>query len=219
SGPCVGPGSGPVGLPGAPCRRAPATCGSPVAPEQRGDVMPLGGQHGAAFLVATLAERELDEPPPPLGGTGIEAARRRRDRDRGLLAHARSRAFSRCHCTVFLRPISSVKLGTQRSVRRVFSMFTTRRRMLSMSRRFVCCASSAEPTSRDRIVANSFTRVSTPVPTLNTSPSERSDWAASTVASTASSMYVKSRVWLPSPWITGAWPANSESMNLATTPQ
>src|SRR5262249_44049973 len=176
--------------------------------QQRPDVAPLGGQQVPAPGVVALRERVLDEP----------FAVRPRARAAGA-AHARSRAFSRCHCTVLRRPASSVTFGTQRSVRRVFSMFTTRRRMLSISRRFVCCGSTFTPTRRTSSAASSLTRGSTPVPTLNTSPTARADWAASTVASTASSMYVKSRVWLPSPWITGGLPENSDSMNLATTPQ
>ncbi len=72
---------------------------------------------------------------------------------------------------------------------------------------------------RIRISASWLTRVSMPVPTLNTSPTARSEVAARTVASTASAMNVKSRVWSPSPWIIGGLPASSASMNLATTPQ
>ena len=47
-------------------------------------------------------------------------------------------AFAASHSAVSARPRSSVTWGDQRSIRRIFSMFTTRRRMLSMSRRSMC---------------------------------------------------------------------------------
>ncbi len=50
-----------------------------------------------------------------------------------------------------------------------------------------------------------------PVPTLKTSPSARGWIADRSVASTASSMYVKSRVCSPSPWIDSGSPVERRS--------
>ena len=52
------------------------------------------------------------------------------------------------HRAVSSRPRSSVNCGVQRSIRRIFSMLTTRRRMLSMSRRSTCWMSIDVPRAR-----------------------------------------------------------------------
>ena len=57
----------------------------------------------------------------------------------------RAQGDRRAHWAVSSRPRSSVNCGVQRSMRRIFSMLTTRRRMLSMSRRSTCWMSIAVP--------------------------------------------------------------------------
>lgn len=94
-------------------------------------------------------------------------------------------------------PASSAICGDQRSIRWILSMFTTRCRMLSTSRRQRVSTSADGPTAAPIIRASSITMVSVPVPMLSTSPSPRGRTAARRVASTAWSTEAKLRVCIP----------------------
>src|SRR5438034_4751034 len=56
-----------------------------------------------------------------------------------------------------------------------------------------------------------------PQPTLKTSPPTDAARAASRLASTTLSMYVKSRDWAPSPWTSRGWPRRPQRMNRGIT--
>ena len=118
-------------------------------------------------LAGGSAPRGARRPPPDEGGRVLlEPASRQRQTDR-----------------------SASIWGDQRSIRRAFSMLTTRRRMLSMSRRSMWRDVDLDAERlADRVPPGALTDVSMPVPTLKTSPSARGRIAARSVASTASSM-------------------------------
>ncbi len=61
-----------------------------------------------------------------------------------------------------------------------------------------------------------LTLVSSPVPMLSTSPLP--PVTALMKASTTSSTYTKSRVWVPSPKMVQAWPPSRRPAKMATTP-
>src|SRR5206468_161648 len=74
---------------------------------------------------------------------------------------------------------------------------------------------------RPRIVS-SFAMISrrltrSPQPTLKTSPPTEAARAASRLASTTLSMYVKSRDWAPSPWTSSGFPRRPQRMNRGIT--
>src|SRR5437867_8409964 len=71
-------------------------------------------------------------------------------------------------------------------------------------------------------IASSFAIISSrltrsPQPTLNTSPPTPAVRAASRLASTTLSIYVKSRDWAPSPWTSRGFPRRPQRMNRGTT--